>query len=54
MYAPWHNMKTTASEKSEAWHRVSIAFNGEGSIRVEGDSGSALVVEEVDVAQGNI
>lgn len=47
-------MKTTPSEKSEAWSRVSIAFNGEGSINVEGNSGSALVVEEVEVAQCNI
>lgn len=54
MYAPWHTMKTTASEKSEAWRGVSIAFSREGSISVEGDRGSALVVEEVEVVQHSI
>lgn len=47
-------MKTTASEKSEAWRGDSIAFSREGRISVEGDSDSALVVEEVEVAQRNI
>lgn len=46
-------MKTTTSEKLEAWREVSLVFSREG-VNVEGDSGSALVFEEVEVTQSNI